>query len=71
MPFLAGGIWISIRTEFKKACLMVIIFFYWMSVLALTQANMGTLIRQKAIIYCIGFVFVGLAIDRALKKIKW
>jgi hypothetical protein len=69
MPFLIGGIWISVKTELRKTFLMLLVFFYWMSMLALTQASMGTLIRQKAIVYYIGFIFIGLAIDRAINGI--
>lgn len=68
MPFLLGGIWISIREEFKKTAVMLFVFLAWLGMLALSQANMGTLIRQKAILYYIGFIFVGLGIDRALKN---
>ena len=69
MPFLIGGIWVSFRAEFKKTAILLSMFFFWSTVLALTQTSMGTLIRQKAIIYYIGFIFIGLAIDRALRKV--
>jgi len=68
LSFMINGIWISIRTEFKKTALLIFIFFYWLTVLVLTQGNMGTLLRQKALIYYIGFIFIGLAIDRTLCK---
>lgn len=70
MPFLISGIWISLRRELKKAFIMVVIFLSWLTVLAVTQGNMGTLIRQKAILYYIGFIFIGLAIDRTLRSIE-
>ena len=70
MPFLISGIWIAIRKEARKTFTMLCAFFFWISALALTQASMGTLLRQKAIIYYIGFLFIGLSIDRTLKKLK-
>jgi len=69
LPFLFGGIWISLKT-LRKTFLILTTFFCWLSMLALTQGNMGTLIRQKSLIYYIGFVLIGLAIDRALKDIR-
>jgi len=68
IPFLISGIWISMRRELKKTFIILVMFFYWLILLALTQGNMGTLLRQKAIIYYIGFIFVSLAIDRALGR---
>ena len=70
IPFLINGIWIAVRKETRKTFIMLSTFFFWISALALTQASMGTLLRQKAIIYYIGFVFIGLAIDRTLKKVE-
>ncbi len=70
MPFLINGIWIAIRKEARKTFIMLAAFFFWISALALTQASMGTLLRQKAIIYYIGFMFIGLAIDRVLDSIE-
>lgn len=70
LPFLISGIWICMRKELKKTFLLLGIFFYWLSILALTQGNMGTLIRQKGIIYYIGFIFIGLAIDRTLHAME-
>ena len=70
MPFLVSGIWISAKRELKKTFLILFVFFSWLTVMALTQGNMGTLIRHKGIIYYIGFVFIGLAIDRLTRQKK-
>ncbi|MBN1353752.1 MAG: hypothetical protein JW994_03665 [Candidatus Omnitrophica bacterium] len=70
MPFLIGGIWVSITKELRKTFLVIVMFFFWIAAMALTQSSMGTLIRQKAIIYYIGFVFIALAIDRAMDKVE-
>ncbi|NQU94902.1 MAG: hypothetical protein HQ549_01550 [Candidatus Omnitrophica bacterium] len=69
LPFLVSGMWISIKAEFKKTFIPLFTFLCWLSILGLTQANMGTLIRQKCIIYYIGFIFIGLGIDRMLRKV--
>lgn len=68
LPFLAGGIHLSIKKELKQAFPVLFLFFFWLFVLALTQGNMGTLIRQKAIIYYLGFIFIGLAVDRTGRR---
>ncbi|UCD54931.1 MAG: hypothetical protein JSV93_05295 [Candidatus Omnitrophota bacterium] len=71
LPFLLSGIWISMRAEnLKKTFLILVTFFCWLSILALSQGNMGTLVRHKGIIYCIGFIFIGMAIDRTAKRIS-
>ena len=70
IPFLVQGLWIFIRRESVKAFPMLFTFFYWITILALTQGSMGTLIRQKSIIYYIGFIFIGLAIDRTLGALQ-
>ena len=70
MPFLISGIWISVRTELKKTFIILVVFFYWLTLLALTQGNMGTLLRQKSIIYYAAFIFIGLAIDRTLRGME-
>ena len=70
LPFLINGIWIAIRKEAQKTFIMLIAFFYWISVLAVSQGSMGTLLRQKAVIYYIGFIFIGLAIDRTIKAVE-
>lgn len=70
IPFLVNGIWIAIKKEAKKTFVMLIAFFYWISALAITQASMGTLIKQKAVIYYIGFIFIGLAMDRTVRAVE-
>ena len=67
-PFFVSGIYISFKNEFKKMFIILVTFFYWLCILALTQGSMGTLLRQKSVIYYIGFLFIALAVDRTLKK---
>lgn len=66
IPFLVQGLWISSREDIKKMFPMIFTFTSWVVLLALTQSNMGTLLRQKSIIYYIGFIFIALSIDRLL-----
>ena len=70
MPFLISGIWISVKRELKKMFIILVMLFYWLILLVLTQGNMGTLLRQKAIIYYMAFIFIGLAIDRTLRGME-
>lgn len=66
LPFLLSGIWIAMRKELKKTFPMLFVFIAWVVILAITQGNMGTLLRQKALLYYTGFIFIILAIDRAI-----
>lgn len=70
LPLILNGIWISARTELKKTFPILFMFFSWLAILALTQGSMGTLVRQKAIIYYLGFIFMALAVDRVGRRIE-
>lgn len=48
MPFVFKGLW--------KVKPLFILFLVWLFVLALSQGNMGTLLRQKALLYYLGFL---------------
>ena len=69
LPFLINGIWIAIKEDFVKALPMLALLLLWISTLALSQGNMGTLLRQKSIVYCTSFIFVSIAFDRITKTI--
>ena len=70
LSFVMAGILHSVIKETRKTVLMLSVFIFWLSIIALTQGNMGTLMRQKDIIYYIGFIFVGVGIDRTLRAIE-
>ena len=70
LPFLFNGLWIALRKELIKTFPMIIFLLFWISLLSLTQGNMGTLLRQKAIVYYTSFIFIALALDRITKEIK-
>ena len=68
LPLLFQGIYYAFK---KDLCMlarpMLIVFFVWFALLAITSSNMGTLLRHKAILYYVGFIFIAIAIDRILK----
>ncbi|MFA5147273.1 MAG: hypothetical protein WC515_07855 [Candidatus Omnitrophota bacterium] len=70
LPFMVHGIWIAFSEKAKKSFVLLFIFFYWILILILTQGNMGTLLRQKSIIYYIGFIFTAISIERALELMR-
>ena len=70
IPFLFSGILVAVRSELKKAFPALAIFFCWLGILILTQGNMGTLLRQKSLIYYTGFIFIALSIDRTLCSLR-
>jgi len=67
MPLLFSGLYMSVKNRIDKTMPLLTVFFGWLSILALTQSNMGTLIRQKSILYYTGFIFIGIAIDKIKK----
>jgi len=69
MPFLIRGVWVAARLKLRNSFPILATFFIWLGILALTQANMGTLIRQKALLYYTGFIFIGVALDH-LEEVK-
>lgn len=70
LPFLFHGLWLAAVKEFKKLFPMLAMFLLWFMMLALSQGNMGTLLRQKAIIYYTGFIFIALSIDRTIASLE-
>ena len=70
MPFFIAGIWVAFRNHMKKSFPLLFIFFYWLIMLALTEGSMGTLIRHKAILYYMGFIFITIGVQEALSTVR-
>lgn len=68
LPFLINGMWIAAKRHIEKTFHIILTLIVWIAILALTQGNMGTLLRQKSFLYYMAFIFIGLAIDRNYQK---